>query len=57
MGKYFVHWTMEQWFRVEIEADSAEQALEKFDAHEYEESFVKNVGAELQDSVTVEEVK
>jgi hypothetical protein len=57
MGKFTVHWTIEEWYRVDIEADSRDEALEIFYAQSYLDGDVKHVGSELQDSVTVEETE
>jgi hypothetical protein len=36
MTKYVVSWTEEDWYRVEIEADSYDDALDKFHAGDYD---------------------
>jgi hypothetical protein len=56
MPKYLVSWTEENWYNITIEADSAEEAKDKFYNHEfdYEDSIL--VGSELQDSVEAEEL-
>jgi hypothetical protein len=56
MPKYLISWTEENWYNITIEADSAEEAKDKFYNHEfdYEDSIL--VGSELQDSVEAEEV-
>ena len=55
MSKYVVSWTFEEWFKVEIEADSREEAYAKFMQDDFDMSEVKHTGSELQDSVTVNE--
>jgi|TARA_R110000822_G_scaffold309580_2_gene439535 hypothetical protein len=52
MPKYKVDWTEEQWFRTTIEADSKEDALNKFWEIEYSQGEM--YGAEIQDSVEFE---
>jgi hypothetical protein len=51
MPKYEVHWTLERWFKVEIEADSQAEAEEKFWGGEYENEQL--FGTEIQDSINV----
>jgi hypothetical protein len=54
MSKFRVEWTREQWFYVEIEADSPEQAKEKFWEGDYENEQM--FGSEIQDGVEAHEV-
>lgn len=58
MPKYQIDYTIERWYRVEVEADSIEQAREMFhnDQIDYQTNPAKDVGSELQDSVTVREI-
>lgn len=58
MPKYQIDYTIERWYRVEVEADSIEQAKEMFhnDQIDYQTNPAKDVGSELQDSVTVREI-
>jgi hypothetical protein len=51
MAFYKVDWTEEQWFRVVMEADSIDEALEKFSMNDYENEEM--YGAETQDSVEI----
>jgi hypothetical protein len=55
MAKYEVQWTYERWYRVEIEADSYEQAQQKFWEGDYENEQM--FGGEIQEGVEIEEVK
>lgn len=57
MAKFTVHWTIEEWYRVDIEADSRDEALEIFYAQAYDEFDVKHLGSELQDSVEAKETE
>lgn len=59
MPKYQIDYTIERWYRVEVEADSEAHAREMFhnDQIDYQTNPAKDIGNELQDSVTVREVK
>ena len=57
MPKYRIEWTEEFWYALEVEAESKEDALDKFHKHEYDFGDAEDLGAELQDSITVEEVE
>jgi hypothetical protein len=54
--QYKVSFTVERWGRVVIDADSEEQAREKFWAQEFDYEKVEQFGMEVQDSVDVEEL-
>lgn len=57
MGKFEVQWTEEYWFRVEVEAESAAEAHDKWWAQYTGGDFnVEAYGMELQDSVEVGEI-
>ena len=56
MPKYLVSFTEEDWYSIVIEAESAEEAEEKFYSHEYNDSDLRHIGTELQDSVEVSEL-
>ena len=56
MTKFRVSFTEEDWYSIDIEADSAEEAMEKFYSHEYNDSDLRHFGTELQDSVEVAEL-
>ena len=56
MTKYLVSWTEEDYLNILIEADSADEAREKFYNSEFDDQKILHVGTELQDSVEVEEV-
>jgi hypothetical protein len=57
MPKFTIHWTEELWYRMDVEADSEEDALDKFHNLEYDFDEAKNTDVHLQDSIYVEEVK
>jgi hypothetical protein len=57
MGKFTVLWTIEEWYCVDIEAETREEALEIFYEQAYIDWDVKCVGSELQDSVEVREAE
>lgn len=52
MAKYEVSWTREQWFRVTLEADSPQQAEDKFWAGEYENE--QQYGSEIQNDIDID---
>jgi len=54
--KYEIKYTEETWYRLEIEADSEEQARDKFFSGEWEEEPTI-FGGELQDGISVEELE
>lgn len=54
MATYRVEWTREQWFYANIEADSEDNAIEKFWAGEYENEQM--FGAEIQEGVEAREI-
>lgn len=53
--KYLVSWTEEDWYNVTIEADSLDEAMEKFWGHEFDEADVRHTGTEIQDSIEIEQ--
>lgn len=53
--QYKIEYTMHEFYRLYVEADSAEEAREKFLAGEYDYDAANNFGGEIEDSVTVEE--
>lgn len=56
MPKYLIEWTEELWYRMEVEADSRKDALDKFHAGEYDFDNANNYHVEMQDSVEIEEM-
>lgn len=59
MPKYKIEYTIERWYRIEVEAESEAQAREMFynDEIDYQTHPTKDLGSELQDSVSVTEVE
>ena len=55
MNKYKVSYTIEEFYEVEIEANSEEEALDKFYSDDYN-TTPEPRGSELQDSVEAEEI-
>ena len=55
--KYRINYTMERWYRVEIEAESEDEALAKFHNGEHPEPELTGDGDYLQESVEIEEVE
>jgi hypothetical protein len=56
MPKYRIEWTEEFWYAMEVEGESKQDALDKFYKHDYDFGDAEPLGAELQDSITVEEI-
>lgn len=57
MPTYRIEWTEETWNRLEIEAETEEEALELFHMGEFDYQAVKITGGEIQDSIEIEEVE
>lgn len=57
MTNYSVSWTQEIWYKVNIKANSAEEAKEKFWSGEFDTSDTKETGAEIQDGIDIEELE
>jgi hypothetical protein len=57
MPKYRISWTEEFWYSLEVEGESEQEVLDKFHNLEYDFDDAESLGAELQDSITVEEVE
>jgi hypothetical protein len=55
MPKYEIQWTDELWYKLTVEAESEEIALDKFLSNEYDLGDADLFGSELQDSITIEE--
>jgi hypothetical protein len=56
MPKYLVSWKEEDWYNVIIEADSAYEAQDKFWGREYDPEDIVHTGAEVSESIDIEEV-
>lgn len=57
MGKFKIEWTEEVWYRMEVEADSYDDAREKFWSGEYNLDNGTQTGGECQDSVEIDEIE
>jgi hypothetical protein len=57
MAEFKIEWTEEIWNRVFVEADSVEDAREKFWSGEFDHEPVDVTGGEIQESVDIEEVQ
>ena len=57
MTNYLVSWTQEIWNRENIEANSVQEAKEKFWSGEYDTSDTKETGAEIQDGIDIDELE
>lgn len=55
MAEFKIEWTEETWYRLYIEADSFEDAQDKFWSGEFDYQKAKITGSEIQDSVEIEE--
>jgi hypothetical protein len=54
--RYKIEYAVEEWHRAEVEADSLEEAQEKFDRNEWlSEPEVTGYGDLINDSVEIEE--
>ena len=57
MTKFIISYTTEDWWKLEVEADSQEDAYHKFMSGEYNHSdAILTEGGFLQDSIDVSEV-
>jgi len=57
MPKFRISYTTEDWWRLDVEADSFEDAVAKFHAGEYNHAdAILSEGGYLQDTVDVEEL-
>lgn len=54
--KYVIEWTNEDWYRMEVEAESKEEALDNFWSGEYNWDNAIVTGGEVQEGVDVWEV-
>ena len=56
MPKYLISWTEEDWYKVVIEADSATEAMGKFQDHDFDPEDVRHTNTEIQDGIDIEQV-
>jgi hypothetical protein len=57
MGKYRIDWTENVYYTMEVEAESEQDALDKFHSGEYDLDNGRNYGVEMEDSVDVREAE
>jgi hypothetical protein len=57
MAKYEIEYTVERWYRITVEAESEEKALELFHDNEVDWSTAEEYGSELQDTILVSELE
>jgi hypothetical protein len=56
MANYLISFTEEEWYNITIEADSLQEAKEKFWAHDFDHEDIIHTGTEIQESIDIEEV-
>jgi hypothetical protein len=56
MSNYLISFTEEEWYNITIEADSLQEAKEKFWAHDFDLEDIVHTGTEIQESIDIEEV-
>jgi len=56
MPKYMISFTEEEWYNITIQADSFEEAKEKFWAQDFDLEDIVHTGTEIQESIDMEEV-
>ena len=57
MANYLISFTEEEWYNVTIEADSLQEAKEKFWSHDQDHEDIIHTGTEIQESIDIEEVE
>ena len=57
MARFKIEWTEEVWYRQFVEADSVEEAREKFWNGEFDYAPRDVTGGEIQEGIDVEEVQ
>ena len=56
MSSYLICFTEEEWYRIVIEADSFQEAKDKFWAHDFDLEDIVHTGTEIQESIDIEQV-
>ena len=56
MPKFLISFTEEDWYNITIEADSLEEAKDKFWSHDFDLEDIVHTGTEIQEDIDVEEV-
>lgn len=56
MPNYLISFTEEEWYNVTIEADSLQDAADKFWSGNYDHEDIIHTGTEIQESIDIGEV-
>ena len=56
MPRFLISFTEEDWYNITIEADSLEEAKDKFWSHDFDLEDIVHTGTEIQESIDVEQV-
>ena len=56
MSKYLISFTEEEWYNITIEANSFQEAKDKFWAQDFDLEDIVHTGTEIQESIDIEEV-
>jgi hypothetical protein len=56
VSKYLISFTEEEWYNITIEADSFEEAKDKFWSHDFDQEDIRHTGTEIQESLDIEQV-
>ena len=57
MASYLISFTEEEWYNISIEADSFEEAKEKFWSGDFDHEDIIHTGTEIQESIDIEEIE
>jgi hypothetical protein len=55
MAKFRVSYTEEEWYSVTIEAESLQEAKDKFWSHDFDHEDIIHTGTEIQEPINIEE--
>lgn len=54
MAKYEIEWTQELWFRITVEAENEQEAIDKWSAGDYDGyDTLEHYGMDIQDGVDI----
>jgi hypothetical protein len=56
MSNYLISFTEEEWYNVTIEADSFQEAKDKFWSHDFDLEDIVHTNTEIKESINIEEV-
>ena len=56
MSSYLISFTEEDWYNITIEADSLQEAKDKFWAQDFDFEDIRHTGTEIQESIDIEQV-